>query len=112
MAKVALTLLVFALGYWQDIALAASQAFLEQAHAISLIYTYEGRLRREVERDQAQRKAVHERATRQVVLFVEHAESKGEVELARHRDRQFRLSAARIHHFDALHRYKDVPIAA
>ena len=123
-----------------DTALSASRTFLQHAHEISLISTYEGRLRRAVEKDQATlqarqeaRKAKHEHAVEQAELLVEHAESKEETyepgedftpaadyggfvfstpEIARRRDREIRLSAARTHHFDRRHGRHKAPIAA
>jgi hypothetical protein len=123
-----------------DTALAASRTFMEQAHAISLISTYEGRLRRGVEKDQAQlkalqaaRKSAHEHAAEQAEIFVEHAESLGEVyepgedftpasayggfvfsapEIERRRDRHARFRAARTYHFDVRNGRQMAPIAA
>jgi hypothetical protein len=123
-----------------DTALSASRTFLEHAHEISLISTYEGRLRRAVEKDEARlqarqeaRKAKHEHAVEQAEILVEHAESKGEVyepgedftpaadhggfvfstpEIARRRDRQARFRAAQTHHFDVRHGRHKTPKAA
>ncbi len=124
-----------------DTALSASRTFLEHAHEISLISTYEGRLRRAVEKDEARlsarqeaRKAKQEHAVEEAEILVGHAgESKGETyepgedfkpaadhggfvfstsEIARRRDRENRLSAARTYHFDRRHGRNKTPIAA
>jgi hypothetical protein len=123
-----------------DTAIAASRTFLEQAHSISLVSTYEGRLRRGVEKDLAHlkarqdaRKSAHEHAVDQATMMVGHAESQGEVyepgddftppaahggfvfstlEIGRRRDRQARLRAAETHHFDVRHGRCKGPVAA
>ena len=107
-----------------DAALAQSQTWAEQAHNLQLLTVYEGRIRRGMEKNTAQlkalqteRKAAREKALGQAALFVEHAESKEETyepgddftpasdwggfvfssaEIARRRDRQRRLDEA--HH--------------
>jgi hypothetical protein len=65
-----------------DTALAASQTFVEQAHALHLLTGYETKIHRIMEKHQAQlkalqaeRKAAHEKAAEQATQFVELAEA-------------------------------------
>ena len=65
--------------------LAAAQTFEAQAHRLSLLSVYEGRIRRTLDRDlaalkaaQAECKAAHKRAVKQASNFIKHARSKGE----------------------------------
>ena len=109
-----------------DTALAQSQTWVEQAHNLQLLTVYEGRIRRTLEKNTAQlkalqteRKAALEKAREQAALFVEHAESNGEIylpaydftpahewggfvfsapEIALRRDRECRLAEAWSHH--------------
>ena len=112
-----------------DAALAASQTFVEHAHSLSLLTTYEGRITRRLDRNraelkalQAERKDAFEKARDRASMLVEHAESKGETyqpaadftpaadhggfvfsapELNLHRSREKRFDAAwRYHHRD------------
>ena len=71
-----------------DTALAQSQTWTDQAHNLQLLTVYEGRIRRTLEKNTAQlkalqseRKALHEKAAKQAALFMELAESKGEIYL-------------------------------
>jgi hypothetical protein len=110
-----------------DAALVASDTWTKQAKEIMLLSVYEGRLtsilrkdRAELNSLQATRKEAREKAVNQAEIFVEHAESKGEVyepgedflpasayggfdfsasEIARRRDRDRRYKAARNYHF-------------
>ena len=114
-----------------DTALAQSQTWVEQAHNLQLLTVYEGRIRRTLEKNTAQlkalqtdRKAAHEKAMGQAALFVEHAESQEEIyepaddfipasewggfvfsapEIARRREREERLQEARDYHYDVRH---------
>jgi hypothetical protein len=123
-----------------DTALATSRTFLTEAQAISLITTYEGRLRKAVEKDMAQlearqekRQVKREQAVQQAEVLVEHAQAKGEVyepgedflpasahggfvfsnpEIIRRRDRETRLDAARNYRFDRRRGRNNAPIAA
>jgi hypothetical protein len=65
--------------------LATADTWLQQAHKIMLLSTYESRLTSILRKDraelaalQAARKEAHEEAMNQAEIFVEHAESKGE----------------------------------
>jgi hypothetical protein len=110
-----------------DAALVASDTWTKQAKEIMLLSVYEGRLtsilrkdRAELNALQATRKEAREKAVNQAEIFVEHAESKGEVydpgedflpasayggfdfsatEIDRRRDRDRRYKAARNYHF-------------
>jgi hypothetical protein len=110
-----------------DAALVASDTWTKQAKEIMLLSVYEGRLtsilrkdRAELNSLQATRKEAREKAVNQAEIFVEHAESNGEVydpgedflpasahggfdfsdsEIARRRDRDRRYKAARNYHF-------------
>jgi hypothetical protein len=68
-----------------DAGLAASQTFLEHAKELALLTTYEGRIRRALEKDlaalkalQAERKAAYEKAADQATVFAKYAASRGE----------------------------------
>ena len=110
-----------------DAALVASDTWMRQAAQIMLLSTYETRLssilrkdRAELKALQAERQEVCEKAMNQAEIFVEHAESKGEVyepgedfqppsahggfvfsntEIARRRDRAHRYKKACNYHF-------------
>jgi hypothetical protein len=110
-----------------DAALVASETWMRQAKEIMLLSVYETRLasilrkdRAELNALQAARKEAREKAMNQAEIFVEHAESKGEVydpgedflpasahggfdfsasEIARRRDRERRYRAATRYHF-------------
>ncbi len=110
-----------------DAALVASDTWMRQAAEIMLLSTYETRLssilrkdRAELKALQAERKEVCEKAMNQAEIFVEHAESKGEVyepgedfqpasahggfvfsntAIARRRDRAHRYKKACNYHF-------------
>ena len=110
-----------------DAALVASDTWMRQAAEIMLLSTYETRLssilrkdRAELKSLQAERKDACEKATNQAEIFVEHAESKGEVyepgedfqpasdhggfvfsntAIARRRDRAHRYKKACNYHF-------------
>jgi hypothetical protein len=112
-----------------DTALAQSQTWVEQAHNLQLLTVYEGRIRRTLEKNTAQlkalqveREAAHKKAVYQATLMVEHAESKGETyepaddfvparewggfvfsidEIVRRRDRERRFDKAWRHHANA-----------
>ncbi len=69
-----------------DTALAQSKTWAEQAHNLQLLTVYEGRIRRTLEKNmtqlkslQAERKAAHNKAREQATIFMEYAESKGEI---------------------------------
>jgi hypothetical protein len=111
-----------------DTALAASQTFVEQAHAFHLLTGYETKIQRNMEKHQAQlkalqaeRKAAHEKAVEQATQFVELAEAMegtyepredftpasahggfvfSTAEIHSRRERVALLRAARIYHFD------------
>ncbi len=68
-----------------DTSLAQAKTWEAQAHHFSLLTVYEGRIRRTLEKNTAELKALqagqkekHERAVREATLFMEHAEAKGE----------------------------------
>jgi hypothetical protein len=110
-----------------DAALVASDTWVGQAKEIMLLSVYEGRLASTLRKDRAElnalqavRKEAREKAMNQAEIFVEHAESKGEVydpgedflpasahggfdfsssEIARRRDREHRYKIACNYHF-------------
>jgi hypothetical protein len=68
-----------------DTALAAAKCWEQQAHQLSLLTVYQGRIQRGLEKNQAQLKAMqaerkerYERAADQAATFIIHAGSKGE----------------------------------
>lgn len=68
-----------------DNSLAAAQTFIEHAKSLALLSTYEGRIRRTLEKDlaalkalQAERKAALEKAAEQATVFLEYSASRGE----------------------------------
>jgi hypothetical protein len=115
--------------------LATADTWVQQAHKIMLLSTYESRLTSILRKDradlaalQAARKEAHEKAMSQAEIFVEHAESKGETyepgedftpaadhggfvfsapEIARRRDRKIRYTAASNYHYAAKNRKPD-----
>jgi hypothetical protein len=110
-----------------DAALVAADTWTRQSKELMLLSVYEGRLTRIVERHraelksmQSERKEAREKALNQAAIFVEHAESKGQVydpgedfqpasahggfvfsapEIARRRDRDRRYKRATNYHF-------------
>jgi hypothetical protein len=110
-----------------DAALVASDTWISHAKEIHLLSVYEGRLTSILRKDradlkalQAERQETREKAMNQAEIFVEHAESKGEVydpgedfqppsahggfdfstsEIARRRDRKYRYKIAYNYHF-------------
>src|SRR5215472_9082299 len=68
-----------------DSALATSETFIEQARALALLTTYEGRIRRALEKDlaalrelQSARKAAHRHAEREAILMLKYTRARGE----------------------------------
>ena len=68
-----------------DTSLAAAQTFVDRARELNLLSTYEGRLRRALEKDlaalkalQAERKAAHQKAVDQAAIFTKYAISRRE----------------------------------